>query len=47
MIEGTVPVSVCVADGKGGSASDVVTIQVITAAVKEVASGDVHFDFNR
>jgi len=34
-------------DGKGGTASDVVTIQVIKEAVKEVVFEDVHFDFDR
>jgi outer membrane protein OmpA-like peptidoglycan-associated protein len=47
MVEGPVPVSVRVDDGKGGSASDVVTIQVIKEAVKEVVFEDVHFDFDR
>jgi peptidoglycan-associated lipoprotein len=47
MVEGPVPVSVTVTDGKGGSASDVVTIQVIKEAVKEVVFEDVHFDFDR
>ena len=36
-----------VSDGKGGNASDVVTIQVIREAVKEVVFEDVHFDFDR
>jgi peptidoglycan-associated lipoprotein len=47
MVEGPVPVTVRVDDGKGGSASDVVTIQVIKEAVKEVVFEDVHFDFDR
>ncbi len=47
MVEGPVPVSVTVRDGKGASASDVVTIQVIKEAVKEVVFEDVHFDFDR
>ena len=47
MVEGPVPVTVRVSDGKGGSASDVVTIQVVREAVKEVVFEDVHFDFDR
>jgi peptidoglycan-associated lipoprotein len=47
MVEGPVPVTVTVSDGKGGTASDVVTIQVIKPAVKEITFEDVHFDFDR
>jgi peptidoglycan-associated lipoprotein len=47
MVEGPVPVTVRVSDGKGGTASDVVTIQVIKEAVKEIVFEDVHFDFDR
>ncbi len=47
MVEGPVPVTVTVNDGKGGTASDVVTIQVIKPAVKEITFEDVHFDFDR
>ena len=47
MVEGPVPVTVAGDDGKGASASDVVTIQVIKEAVKEVVFEDVHFDFDR
>ena len=47
MVEGPVQVSVRVSDGKGGTASDAVTIQVIKEAVKEVVFEDVHFDFDR
>jgi outer membrane protein OmpA-like peptidoglycan-associated protein len=47
MVEGPVQVTVRVSDGKGGTASDVVTIQVIKEAVKEVVFEDVHFDFDR
>jgi outer membrane protein OmpA-like peptidoglycan-associated protein len=47
MVEGPAPVAVRVSDGKGGTASDVVTIQVIKEAVKEIAFEDVHFDFDR
>jgi OOP family OmpA-OmpF porin len=45
--EGPVPVTVTVDDGKGGTASDTVTIQVIKAPVKEYVFEDVHFDFDR
>ena len=45
--EGPVQVTVAVDDGKGGTASDSVTIQVIKPAVKEVVFEDVHFDFDR
>ena len=47
MVDGPVPVVVRVDDGKEGSASDVVTIQVIKDAVKDVVFEDVHFDFDR
>ena len=47
MQEGPVQVTVSVDDGKGGTASDAVTIQVIKPAVKEVVFEDVHFDFDR
>ena len=46
-VDGPVPVTVRVDDGKGGSASDVVTIQVIKDPVKELVFEDVHFDFDR
>jgi outer membrane protein OmpA-like peptidoglycan-associated protein len=45
--EGSVPATVTVDDGKGGTASDTVTIQVIRPAVKEFVFEDVHFDFDR
>jgi outer membrane protein OmpA-like peptidoglycan-associated protein len=45
--EGPVPVTVTVDDGKGGTASDTVTIQVVKPAVKEYVFEDVHFDFDR
>ena len=45
--EGPVQVTVQVADGKGGTASANVTIQVIRPAVKEFVFEDVHFDFDR
>jgi outer membrane protein OmpA-like peptidoglycan-associated protein len=47
MVEGPVPVTVRATDPSGGTASDVVTIQVIRDAVKEIAFEDVHFDFDR
>jgi peptidoglycan-associated lipoprotein len=42
-----VQVTVTVADTKGATASDTVTIQVIKAPVKEITFEDVHFDFDR
>jgi outer membrane protein OmpA-like peptidoglycan-associated protein len=47
MQEGPVQVTVAVSDGKGGTASDMVTIQVIRPARKEIVFEDVHFDFDR
>jgi outer membrane protein OmpA-like peptidoglycan-associated protein len=47
MQEGPVPVTITVNDGKGGTATDAVTIQVIRPAVKEFVFEDVHFDFDR
>jgi outer membrane protein OmpA-like peptidoglycan-associated protein len=47
MVEGPVPVTVTATDGKSGRVSDVVTIQVIKEAVKEITFEDVHFDFDR
>ena len=47
MQEGPVPVTVVVNDGKGGTATDAVTIQVIRPAVREFTFEDVHFDFDR
>jgi outer membrane protein OmpA-like peptidoglycan-associated protein len=47
MEPGPVPVTVTVDDGKGGTASDTVTIQVIRPPVKEFVFEDVHFDFDR
>jgi outer membrane protein OmpA-like peptidoglycan-associated protein len=44
---GAVPCTVTVDDGKGGTASDTVTIQVVRPAVKEFVFEDVHFDFDR
>ena len=45
--EGPVQLTVQVDDGKGGTASANVTIQVIRPAVKEFVFEDVHFDFDR
>ena len=47
MQEGPVQFTVTVSDGKGGTASDNVTIQVIRPAIKEFVFEDVHFDFDR
>jgi outer membrane protein OmpA-like peptidoglycan-associated protein len=46
-VEGPVPVTVTVNDGKGGTASDTVTIQVVRKAQKTYTFEDVHFDFDR
>src|SRR5204863_4642070 len=46
--EGSVPVTVTVDDGKGGTASDSVTIQVLRPRpVAELTFEDVYFDFDR
>ena len=46
--EGPVPVTVTVDDGRGGTASDSVTIQVVrTRPVVELNFEDVYFDFDR
>jgi peptidoglycan-associated lipoprotein len=47
MQEGPVQFTVQVDDGRGGTASASVTIQVIRPAVKEFVFEDVHFDFDR
>ncbi|HEX7087885.1 MAG TPA: OmpA family protein, partial [Vicinamibacterales bacterium] len=47
MQEGPVPVTVTVDDGKGGTATDTVTIQVVRPPVREYKFEDVHFDFDR
>ena len=47
MQEGPVQVMCSVADGKGGTASASVTIQVIRPVRKEIVFEDVHFDFDR
>jgi len=45
--EGPVQVTVTVNDGKGGMASDTVTIQVTRPTPKTYTFEDVHFDFDR
>jgi peptidoglycan-associated lipoprotein len=45
--EGSVPVTVTVSDGKGGTASDTITIQCVRPPRKEYQFEDVHFDFDR
>jgi len=46
--EGAVPVTVTVSDGRGGTASDSVTIQVLRPRpIVELAFEDVYFDFDR
>ena len=47
MTVGSVPATVTVTDGKGGTASDTVTLQVIQRAAKVYTFEDVHFDFDR
>jgi outer membrane protein OmpA-like peptidoglycan-associated protein len=47
MQEGPVQVTVQVDDGKGGTASANVTIQVVRPEVKTFTFEDVHFDFDR
>jgi outer membrane protein OmpA-like peptidoglycan-associated protein len=47
MVEGPVPVTVTVSDGKGGTATDTVTIQVVRKPQKSYTFEDVHFDFDR
>ena len=45
---GAVPLTVTVDDGKGMTATDTITVQVIApAAKKQFAFEDVHFDFDR
>ncbi len=41
------PVTITVDDGRGGTATDTVTIQVVRPAVRELEFEDVHFDFDR
>jgi peptidoglycan-associated lipoprotein len=45
--EGPVALTVTVDDGKGGTASDTVNIQVTRPPVKTYTFEDVHFDFDR
>jgi outer membrane protein OmpA-like peptidoglycan-associated protein len=45
--EGAVPVTVTVSDGKGGTASDTITIQCVRPPRKQYTFEDVHFDFDR
>jgi peptidoglycan-associated lipoprotein len=45
--EGSVPVTVTVNDGKGGTASDTVNIQVVRPTPRTYTFEDVHFDFDR
>ncbi|WP_239489370.1 OmpA family protein [Luteitalea sp. TBR-22] len=45
--EGPVPCTVTVTDGKGGTVTDTVTIQVVKPAIKDYTFEDVHFDFDR
>jgi len=47
MVVGPVPVTVTVNDGRGGTASANVTIQVVQPAVKDFVFEDVHFDFDK
>jgi outer membrane protein OmpA-like peptidoglycan-associated protein len=44
---GAVPVTVTVNDGRGGTASDTVTIQVTQPVQQAIAFEDVHFEFDR
>ena len=45
--DGPVPLTVAVDDGRGGTASDTVTVQVVSPVVQEFVFEDVHFDFDR
>jgi outer membrane protein OmpA-like peptidoglycan-associated protein len=45
--EGSIQVTVTVDDGKGGTATDTLTIQVVRPPVREYTFEDVHFDFDR
>jgi peptidoglycan-associated lipoprotein len=47
MQEGPVQVTITVDDGRGGTAQDMVTLQVVKPAVKSFVFEDVHFDFDR
>src|SRR4029453_4014869 len=45
---GAVPLTVTIDDGKGMTATDTVTVQVIAPAAKQqITFEDVHFDFDR
>lgn len=44
---GSVPVMVTVSDGRGGTASDTITIQCVEPPRREYKFEDVHFDFDR
>ena len=46
-VEATVPVTVTVDDGRGGTASATVNIQVTRPPVRNYTFEDVHFDFDR
>jgi outer membrane protein OmpA-like peptidoglycan-associated protein len=45
--EGTYPITVTVSDGRGGTATATVNIQVVRPPVKQYTFEDVHFDFDR
>jgi len=45
--EGAVPATIICDDGKSGTATDTVTIQVVRPPVREYKFEDVHFDFDR
>ncbi len=47
MVVGSVPATVTVNDGRGGTASDTVTLQVIRKEQQVFTFEDVHFDFDR
>jgi peptidoglycan-associated lipoprotein len=44
---GSIPVTVTVSDGRGGTASDTITIQCVEPPRREWKFEDVHFDFDR
>jgi outer membrane protein OmpA-like peptidoglycan-associated protein len=45
--EGTVPITVTVSDGKGGTVTGVVNVQVVKPAARNYTFEDIHFDFDR
>jgi peptidoglycan-associated lipoprotein len=47
MTPGSIPVTVTVNDGKGGTASDTITIQCVPPSKIDYTFEDVHFDFDR